>query len=214
MQGAFAALGADWQAALDPGVDDEAQRQQRSDAIDRQLRVLTHIRNPQAPGPLPPDPLAYSQPYPPTPHFQVDEKTFYILKGPLVEDELARAGMWGHYLVTTVDITATPGFARPIDVKIEIPPGQRVLLPHAPGTEIGDSRLAPDQRFCIGSVHYIVPSPPGPTPAYYEIGLHALKVSLEKAEALDLAFARRMEGLGNVAPQVCLIIPRVALTAC
>jgi hypothetical protein len=29
-----------------------------------------------------------------------------------------------------------------------------------------------------------------------------LKECLEKAEGLDLAFARRMEGLGNAAPQV------------
>ena len=214
MQGAFAALGADWQAALDPGVDDAAQRQQRSDAIDRQLRELTHRRNGLPAGPLPADPLRYSQPYPPTPHFQVGEKTFYILKGVMVEDELAREGIWGHYLVTTVDITATPGYARPIDVKLELPPGRQVLLPHAPGTGLNDNRLMPDPRFCIGMVHYIVPNPPVMPPAYYEIGLHALKASLEKAEALDLTFARRMEGLGNVAPQVCLIIPRVALTAC
>lgn len=40
-------------------------------------------------------------------------------------------------------------------------------------------------------------------PAYFEVGLKILKDALERAEALDLAFARRMEGLGNVAPQVC-----------
>ena len=33
---------------------------------------------------------------------------------------------------------------------------------------------------------------------YYEIGVDRLRATLEEAEALDLAFARRMEGLANV----------------
>ena len=200
MQGAFPVLGADWNAALDPGPDDAAQRQQRSDAIDRQLRELTRLRDGAAPAALPANPLGYVKVFPPTPSFSVDRKTFYILKEMTVQDEQARPGQWGQYLVTTVDITAMPGFARPIDVKIEIPPAQRYTPPASPGTSLGDTRLKPDSRFCILYAHYIVPTAQA---SYYEIGLNTLKNTLETAEALDLAFARRMEGLGNVAPQVC-----------
>lgn len=203
MQGSFHAVGADWDSALDPGVDDEAQRQQRSDAIDRQLRELTRLRDARRPGPLPPDPLGYTQVFPPTPHFRLDGKTFYILKGVLVEDEPARPGRLGHYLVTTVDIVANHGYARPIDVKTEIAQADQQVLPNSPGTQAGDLRLMPDPRFCIAFSHYITPAPAGLPPSYYEIGLRSLKDVLEQAEALDLAFARRMEGLGNVAPQVC-----------
>lgn len=203
MQGAFPVLGADWQGALDPGVDEATQIQQRSDLIDRQLQELARLRDGRPPAALPPDPLAYLQAFPPTPNFQVGEQTFYILKGPRVDDAPARAGQWGHYLVTTVDITANPGYVRPIDVKIALPANQQDLHPNSPGALPGDTRLKPDSRFCLAHVHYIVPGPANMHPAYYEIGLHILKNTLEKAEALDLAFARRMEGLGNVAPQVC-----------
>ena len=65
-----------------------------------------------------------------------------------------------------------------------------------------DNRLQPDPEYCIPTVHYTAPSLLAPR-QYWEVGIQILKTSLESAEALDLAFARRMEGLGNVAPQVC-----------
>lgn len=204
MQGAFPALGADWQAALDPGVDDDAQRRQRSDQIDRQLRELVRLRDGQAPAAAaPPDPLRYTQVEPPTPNFRLNGLTFYILKQTRVSDVPAREGKWGHYLVTTVDIQANPGFARPMNVTVEIAQANRTdVASDGPGMQPaqGDTRLKPDDRYCIPFSHYIVPTVPA---SYYEVGLQILKNELEKAEALDLAFARRMEGLGNVAPQVC-----------
>lgn len=203
MQGAFPVLGADWNAALDPGPDDAAQRQQRSDAIDRQLRELTRLRDGAAPAALPADPLGYVKVFPPTPSFSVDRKTFYILKEMSVQNEQARPGQWGQYLVTTVDIASRQGYARPIDVKIQIPTEDRRAYIGMPGTDPADSRLKPDPRYCILYAHYIVPNTSYMPPLYYEIGLNTLKNTLETAEALDLAFARRMEGLGNVAPQVC-----------
>ena len=205
MQGTF--LGADWDSALDPGVDEEAQRQQRSDEIDLELQALARMRN-GVMGPAPPNPLAYLQVFPPTPHFELDRKRYYILKSPQLAYVGAMAGRYGHYLVTTTDIVARQGYARPIDVKLEIAAPNRRVPVNGPGMQAGDDRLVPDERFCIAAAHYIEPAPPGSDPVYYEIGLQTLKDTLERAEALDLAFARRMEGLGNVAPQVsrrCLL---------
>ena len=203
MQGSFHALGADWGSALDPAPDDEAQRQQRSDAVARQLEAFTRIRN-GAPGPAPVDPIAYTEVFAPTPHFQYRYETFYILKGPLLEDSVCLPGRFGHYLVTTTDIVANPGFARPIHSRIAIPAiMQTAPGPDAPGMQPPyGSRLVPDQNYCIPGVHYTTPSMMIARP-YQEVGLKQLKEILESAEALDLTFARRMEGLGNVAPQVC-----------
>lgn len=200
MQGTF--VGADWDSALDPGPDDEAQQQQRSDAIERELEHLTRIRN-NNPLPPPQDPLRYTQVFPPTAHFTLQGYLFYILNSHLLENEYAQAGEYGHYLVTMTDIVAKPHYARPIHVKQELPQNRQFSYQTAPGMQHGDDRYRPDPRFCVSSVHYILPNPPGFPPVYYEIGLQRLKNSLEQAEALDLAFARRMEGLGNVASQVC-----------
>jgi hypothetical protein len=202
MQGSFKALGADWNSALAPGADDEAQRQKRSDDVEQQLAWFTRMRNnPQAPAP--PNPMAYAQIFPPTPHFKYRGETFYILNGPMREDMECQNGAYGHYLVTTTDIIAHPGYARPIHSRIEIAPARRVQPDQdAPGMLYGDTLLVPDPTYCIPYVHYTTPTLAQANP-YREVGLERLKEALESAEALDLAFARRMEGLGNVAPQAC-----------
>jgi hypothetical protein len=216
MQGAFPG-GADWNDALDPGVDDRAEIQQRSDLIARELDRIARMRVPlpAAGGPAPPAPnplMTYAGPFPPTPFFHLADKSFYILKLGDAATILARDGIWGHYLETTASIDWTDPSdqsvcqrARPFLNAVVIPVAEQAPLPvGAPGTSAGDTRLAPSPEYCLPSRDYILPSTPGlRPPLYYEIGLVTLKDILEKAEALDLAFARRMEGLGNVAAQVC-----------
>ena len=48
-------------------------------------------------------------------------------------------------------------------------------------------------------VDYVRASPPWSPPDYYEIGVNLLKEAVERAELLDLAFARRIMGLLGVA---------------
>lgn len=205
MQGAFPG-GVDWTGALDPGPDEQAQAVQRSDQIERELQRLTRLRNPQAAAAQPPDLLAYNEVYAPTPHFKMQDMTFYILKLSGMTQTRARGGVLGHYLVTTVDIVAEAGYCRPIESKQELPRNSRTPLPdpnilNPPGYSTNDPRMKPSTRFCMPFVHYTYPNQANPT--YYEIGLDILKDTLEKAEALDLAFARRMEGLGYVSAQTC-----------
>lgn len=207
MQGAFP-IGADWSEALDPGNDVATERKKRSDILERELARIAQQRNPGAP-PVPPDPLrTYTAgPFPPTTHFRVDGVHFYVLKKGLVNTR-ARPGRLGHYLVTVVvDELPTAGgaagvlspFCRPFLHPTVLNPA-RPYPDGAPGTTPEDWRAPPNERFCVESRDYIVANPDNPS--YWEIGLSTLKESLESGEALDLAFARRLEGLGNVAPQV------------
>ena len=203
MQGAFPG-GADWSAALNPGPDDAAQIQQRSDLIDRELVELTRLRDGAAVLPAAPDPFHdYRTVAAPSAHFQLNGHTFYILtESMFVGLQPARPGALGHYLVTTVDYTpAGTSFARPLlnAVPMAVPRGA-TLPTGAPGTTRNDHRLPPSLEYCMPFVHYICPVQP---PSYWEIDLATLRSSLEQAEALDLAFARRMEGLGNVTAQAC-----------
>ena len=205
MQGAFPG-GADWAAVLNPGPDDDAQIQERSDIIDRELNRLTRIRDGGGAAPAAPDPLRdYTKVMAPSAHFKLNGQTYYILKDYWALQK-ARPGALGHYLVTTVDYeiggasTARPllnAVSHVVAAGTELPAG-------APGTTANDNRLQPSLEYCLQTIHYICPSPADTkNPSYYEIGQLTLQDSLERAEALDLAFARRMEGLGNVAAQVC-----------
>jgi len=198
MQGSFP-VGADWNAALDPDNDEVVARQARSDQLERQINHLTQLRNPGAP--LPPNAifLEYREgPYPPTTHFQLHGELYYVLKWTQAQRDLrSRDGRLGHYTVTTVvDVDAAGArLSRPF-LHPERQPAPVPVLVGAPGTTAGDPRAPPNQDFCLPE-HYTVPG------GYREIGLHTLIRALESAEALDLAFARRMEGLANVAAHVC-----------
>jgi hypothetical protein len=204
MQGSFPD-GADWSAVLDPSVSDDVQSKIRSDIIEREMRRLTALRNPAAPPAA--DPMAFTKgPFPPTAFFRVGQDTFYILKGGSAQ-VTARTGVWGHYRVSTVVYTTTTAAGRALERSRpflnpqSIRTGDRTPVPEdAPGQDRLDERAVPSNKYCIPGRDYVVPSGGG---LYYEIGIQILKQSLEQAEALDLAFARRMEGMGNVTPQVC-----------
>ena len=202
MQGAFPE-NADWQAALDPDADHQAQIQQRSDLIEREMiRITNRRRGPGGAGggrpPVPLDPLLdyTAPPAPPTPKFQVDGRTYYVLKG--LPDTRARDGVWGHYRVTTVGFGPVPE-ARPL-MNPTLNPVAILPPANAPGMSMHDRRLVPSGVYCRPDRDYILPQVPA---LYQEIGIDVLRRTLERAEALDLAFSRRMEGLGNVTSQVC-----------
>lgn len=204
MQGSFP-VGADWDSALDPQNDDDVQRQVRSDHAERELWNLARNRNPAAPPPFPARLNYVEGPFPPSAFFQLHDGTrFYILKDHWKEEH-ARQGRLGHYLVTTVAQRFATG-APPGHILLNKPFLHQTPLPtpifppnDAPGMNSLDIRHAPSSLHCMPGRDYTTPS----MSSYCEIGLQALKASLEAAEALDLAFARRMEGLGNLGPQVC-----------
>lgn len=210
MQGAFpvpnAATGSDWGAILDPGPDEEAMQSQRERHAEFELQQIREIRDAQARGvPLPAPPHEDNPaPIAPSSRFQLKDKKFFIVRE--LPNLPMRPGTWGHYLVSYelfegVDETGNPEtVARPYNQTkhllhpTEIPIG-------APGTIDGDPKPLPSFLHCQEGVHYVCASPGDENhpPAYYEIGVQTLREALEQAEALDLAFAQRMEGLGNVA---------------
>lgn len=206
MQGAFP-VGADWSAALDPGNDALVERQVRSDLLEKELARIAQLRNPGVPPPAPNPLKTYVLgPFPRTTHFRLNGTQYYVLKD-IWRTERARPGTLGHYLVTTVvdELPVAAGgtspysrpFLHPVVVTNQIP-----VVVGAPGTTPGDARAPPNQQYCLPGRDYTVANA-HQTGAYWEIGLTTLTESLEAGEALDLAFARRLEGLGNVAAQVC-----------
>ena len=71
-----------------------------------------------------------------------------------------------------------------------------------------DPGLPPNMDVCQEDVHFIACSSPiDPNPKYYEVGSEYLKTAVERGEALDFAFAKRMQGLlgvGQDAVWACL----------
>lgn len=203
MQGSFP-VGADWNSALNPANDQAVERKVRSDLMEKELAKLARVRNPAMPAP-PNEPLLtyVAGPFPPTTNFRAaNGDRFYVMNG--LAHARARKGELGHYIVTTV-VDAIPDaagrvqrlsrpFLNPTGNMPDIP-----ALPDAPGTTAGDPRAPPNPRYCVPFRDYITPKNGG----YHEIGVSTLSQALEAAEGLDLAFARRMEGLGNVPASAC-----------
>ena len=211
MQGAFpgpaAATGSDWNAILDPGPDEEAVQAQRERHAEFNLNQVREMRAAQARG-APVPALAHEDDTPaptaPSSRFQLKDKTFFIVRDP--PNLAMRDGIWGHYLVSYEQFEGpdedgnNATLARPYRQPAELP--RPCEVPHgAPGTIEGDPKPWPSHLYCQEGVHYVCASPGDGEhpPAYYEIGVQTLRAALEQAEALDLAFAQRMEGLGNVA---------------
>jgi hypothetical protein len=206
MQGAFPA-GADWASALQPGNDERVERMARSDIVERQLHNLARRQPGAAPAPLAPNLDYEGGPYPPAAHFRADGETYYILSELAMRNVPSRPGTLGHYLVPVVAVRnrhrqmRCRPFINPQRLPRYVPP-----LADAPGMLQGDTRPRPHDKYCLAGRDYTTPS----LAPYREIGLAVLQDVLERAEALDMAFARRMEGLGNVAAQAWLWILPVA----
>ena len=197
MQGSFPA-GADWANALRPGNDERVERLVRSDVVERQLHDMAL----RVAGPRPPALAAsldyISGPFPPTTRFKAAGVTYYILRNGC-DNERARVGIFGHYLVTMVVIRPRLlEVCRPFINAVKLPVAIQRLA-DAPGMVAGDNRVQPGKWYCTPGIEYTTPT----LAPYNEIGLNVLAEALEEAEALDMGFARRMEGLGNVAAQVC-----------
>lgn len=67
-----------------------------------------------------------------------------------------------------------------------------------PGTDAADTQPLPNLHYCKEGRDFIRADPA----KFWEIGITTLKGYLEKAESMDFAFAKRMEGFGNVAASV------------
>ena len=192
-------LSADWGESLDPGVDERTQRRMRGDqAADAQARRIAVQRGsvPGGGGPAavpPPDPVIVTAP---SARFTVKGTLFYVMKG---VDTGARPGIWGHYTVPFVT-DAVSNTAKPytehtdnvtaLDMKTGFPGVSENNL---------DKQPKPNATKCAEGRDFVRASS---SSRFWEIGLDNVKQILEEAEAADLAFARRMEGFGNVSKDV------------
>lgn len=197
MQGVFDAegalpmpsLSANWTESLDPDVDEATQRQMRAEHATavRARQILAQRGGPHALAP--PAPLRH--PIPPPQRFTVKGMVMLVVKG---ADIPPRAGEWGHYIVPYVieDAgTATPYTTHPPN------PIPLVVAEGYPGMsrDGADVQPLPNVNTCALGVDFVKANPS----KFWEVGLDNVKKILEEAEAADLEFARRMEGLGNVA---------------
>lgn len=209
MQGAFSPdllrplLSANWGDALDPGLDEDTDREKRARALQEyQERRVAAARAPGAAvAPLSEAPV----PIPPPARFTVKKKTFYVLRWPGADTLEQRPGVWGHYTVPyVVSETAGQKTAKPykdvkdnevnLDVNKKGIPGVSLT-----DTTPKDTQPIPDAKKCVEGRDFISASNP---PAYWEVGLKHVRAILEEAECTDLAFARRMEGFGFVTQSV------------
>lgn len=207
MQGTFAqngqppaTLAVDWASALTPAPDEDAQtefrRKEREAELIRQAHRLRHPTDA-----APPPPPAVRRPVPPVQKFRLKGRLFYIIGTAPDQPEAsaeARKGLWGHYTVPYyVD---GGGLARPYMKDTRYTPVPQLYQgdPGLPrnGARGSDRQPLPNTGFCKYGVDFVSATEDC---AYWEVGLSKLKESLEEAEGMDLAFAHRMEGLGNVA---------------
>ena len=110
-----------------------------------------------------------------------------------------RAAVFGQYLVPYEEtMEAAERRGKPYNEHLPplVPPAARKAT-GPPGSREDDSRPLPSTAYCEEGEQYVCPDTAHKSP-YYEVGLENLKGLLEEAEGCDLAFAQRMQGLGNV----------------
>lgn len=195
-------LGVDWNSVLVPGMDDSTQaavrREERAHEMARQAHA-NRVPAPAAPAP----PFTPREPHAPSQAFRLKDRLFYIIGGAGSFKESAfeaRKGCWGHYIVPYyID---AQGYARPFLTSVQYPPPYYTEkgYPSRPmtGNAGSDNQPHPHMHYCKLDVDFVSANPRHGA-EYWEVGLGKLKEALEKAEEMDLAFARRMEGLGNTA---------------
>lgn len=182
-------LAANWTESLDPDVDEATQRQMRAEhATDVRARQILAQRG-VAPAAAPPPPLP--RPIPPPQRFTVKGTLVLVVKG---ADIPPRAGEWGHYIVPYViegTGTATPYTTHTPNTH------PLVVAEGYPGMSRDgrDTQPQPNVDTCTLGVDFVTAD----ASKFWEVGLDNVKKILETAEAADLEFSRRMEGLGNVA---------------
>jgi hypothetical protein len=161
------------------------------------------MRNPQPAGGAPPPPVPDPPPpipVPPPARFSVKGKMIVVLnKASGQQNSPLRPGKWGHYLVPYVvdsaNNTAKPFNESSADNNPEIEPQDGF-----PGKskDSSDKQPTPDKKKCMQGRDFMIADPD----VFWEVGIGQVQAILEQAEALDLAFARRMEGLGSVSRSV------------
>lgn len=211
MQGSFnqqqtTGLGTDWGSVLDPGPDEAAlvvYHDRQETARLNQVRAARQAADGAA-GPAAPVPpaQALTPPQAGSTSFVNRAITVYVLTQAVNKEApfvAPRQGMYGHYLVTYEKFQdgADGERARPYREQTPAAPPYPIKGKGPPGTVEGDARPKPSAGYCEEGTHYVCPDT-GHMSAYCEIGQDALRKLLEHVEALDLAFAQRMQGLSNV----------------
>lgn len=204
MQGSFAIpeapqTGTDWVRILNPGPDEQSAAEQRRQEGEAEMNRVRQLRTAHAQGlPVPAyEPVDIPVPHPPSSRFQLKGVWFYVVQErPNLQ---LQPGKWGHYLVTYEEYTHSgERYARPYKREPPFSKPEKIR-DGAPGKVAGDPKPKPYNMVCRENEHYVCASSDSTDPpAYYEIGRDTLRQALEQGEALDLAFARRMEGLANV----------------
>lgn len=205
MQGLFAThpRATNWSDALDPGVDEETDRLRREqEALDERTRRVIQARS--GGGVPPPPPVPPPALHAPPTRFIVKEMPIFVLRGRREVETIAqRPGRWGHYLVPYI-VPAAQGTARPFkdtgdDNPVDVPPREGF-----PGNarDKQDTSPQPDGKKCKKDRDFVCANFSPGDPKYWEVGLTHVRTILERAEAMDLTFARRMEGFGTVARAV------------
>lgn len=218
MQGLFSSqssssipfLGTNWGSALDPGMDEATENAVRdARAATNRARDAAAARSGRAlPGPPSSAQRVQLDILVPPVSFTIKHRQFYVMKQP--EDGLMspRRGRCGHYLVPCVVKSGTggPRLAVPYPEKTtggNAPPIQpRQGAPGKPKQGVRDAQPSPDATWCVEGRDFVCAPASDDADGYWEVGLQALRQRLEEAESMDLAFARRMEGLANVSPTV------------
>lgn len=180
-----AGAGTDWANILDPKLDETTERHYRDQAGGDML------------GDGSDDPMAEETPVPPPLRFQYKGVTFFVLEQ-ASEAKLApleRGQLLVPYSVhedTSGEDRAVP-YPRPQRRQDR----QAVAKEKQANARVLFDPLPPDTEFCRRGVHYVLPGP-----GMMQIGRARLQRVLERAQDKDLRFARRMEGLSNVASSV------------
>lgn len=189
-------LGVDWADSLNPPVDEPTQRAVR-DAEARAAHAHSIHQFRTGNGgvgavPVPPIPVA------PPARFVVKGMTFIVINTPGARDTnmiKPRPGQWGHYIVPYV-VDKTTNKASPYTPHEKKNDTDVTVKEGFPGKSADgkDKNPQPDGELCKMDLDFITPT----REKYWEVGIEYVRAVLEQAEAADLAFARRMEGLGFV----------------
>lgn len=201
MQGIFSThpRATNWADVLDPSVDEETdQRRREEEALREQAARAAQARGGgPAPAPSPPVKLVA-----PPARFVVKDMPVFVLRDTAAQDIPLRPGRWGHYLVPYV-VSTNGKKAHPYG---EVPENANSVPVRYgfPGCSRDDTDTAPrpDGKKCMEGRDFVSADFRPENARYWEVGLTQVRRILERAETLDLAFARRMEGFGTVARAV------------
>lgn len=194
-----AGAGTDWGAVLTPALDERTQREFR----EQNARPLPNANSEDSDdsgsgSDAGPDRAMADLPAPLAPplRFKCKDYTVFVLDGDL-HAPLAPLEQ-GLFLVPhTVRNDGSGDFYVPYPLPARKTMNQDMVRLQALLDNVLFFSYYPDPWYCTLDVHFVVPAP-----THLQIGRVTLQRILETAQDLDLRFARRMEGLSNVASSV------------